>query len=209
MRVITLLPLVMVIAACAEEPEAVPDAAPEAAPSALDLPPAQAAFWAALESHCGNAYRGTLADATPYYRAGVEGRDAVIHFFDCAEDRIHIPFHLDDDASRNWIVTRGNGTLRLKHDHRHEDGTEDEVSQYGGDAPRPGLASRQIFRADDHTIRILPERHDNFWFLDFVDEETLEYGVHWPAAGHSIRFTFDLSTPIEPPPAPWGWEPGR
>lgn len=106
---------------------------------------------------------------------------------------------------RGWPGWGAGGTLRLKHDHRHPDGTEEEISQYGGDAPVPGLPTRQIFPADAHTSRILPERHDNFWFFDFVDEQTLQYGVHWPTAGHSVRFSFDLSSPVEPPPAPWGY----
>lgn len=181
------------------------DPLPEGAESAASVAPEQEAFWAALSEHCGNAYRGRVSDVTEYYREGVEGRHAVIHFFDCAEDRLHIPFHLDDNRSRNWILTRAGSTLRLEHDHRHDDGTEEEISQYGGDAPVPGLPTRQIFWADEHTAEILPQRWDNFWFLDLVDEETLHYGVHWPTAGHSVRFEFDLSTPVEAPPAPWGW----
>jgi len=170
------------------------------------LPPEQEAFWSALAAHCGQAYEGEVSDATPYYRDGVVGRRAVIHVFDCSDDRIHVPFHMDDNASRNWILTRAGGTLRLKHDHRNPDGTEEEISQYGGDAPVPGLRTRQIFLADAHTARILPERHDNFWFLDFVDDQTLQYGVHWPTAGHSVRFSFDLSRSVDPPPPPWGYE---
>jgi len=186
----------LLITGCEEPPAPANDPVPE-----------QEAFWERLQAHCGEAYPGEVSDVTPYYREGVEGRDAVIHFFDCSDDRIHVPFHLDDDRSRNWIVTRVDGTLRLKHDHRNPDGTEEEISQYGGDAPVPGLETRQIFWADDHTAEILPDRWDNFWFLDFVDEETLQYGVHWPTHGHSVRFSFDLSNPVEPPPAPWGYEP--
>ncbi len=208
--------LALLAAGCADTPGSeAPEAAVGSEPSRLDatdaarsaaLPPEQEAFWSALAAHCGQAYEGEISDVTPYYRDGVVGRRAVIHVFDCSDDRIHVPFHLDDNASRNWILTRVDGTLRLKHDHRNPDGTEEEISQYGGDAPVPGLATRQIFPADAHTARILPERSDNFWFLDFVDEDTLQYGVHWPTAGHSIRFSFDLSRPVDPPPAPWGYE---
>jgi tetratricopeptide (TPR) repeat protein len=40
----------------------------------------------------------------------------------------------------------------------------------------------------EHTARILPQDADNFWFFDFVDEETHHYGMHWPKQGHSVRF---------------------
>ncbi len=168
--------------------------------------PEQNAFWAKLQVHCGKAYPGSVSDVTEYYREGLEGKALVAHVRECAPDRIHIALHENEDRSRNWILTRTNGTLRLKHDHRHEDGKPDSVSQYGGDAPGPGLAERQIFRADAHTANILPLRSDNFWFLHFVDDRTLHYGVHWPTMGHSVRLAFDLSTPIAAPPAPWGYQ---
>jgi hypothetical protein len=203
----TALPVLPILFACGE---AVPPASDLDA--AADLPvatsqpaPEQREFWAALEAHCGRAYPGSISDVTPYYRDGVEGRRIVAHFLECSDDRMHIAFHLDDDRSRNWILTQVGGTLRLKHDHRLEDGTEDEISQYGGDAPTPGLPTRQIFPADEHTARILPDRADNFWFFDFVEPERLQYGVHWPKHGHSIRLEFDLSSPVEPPPRPWGY----
>jgi hypothetical protein len=166
--------------------------------------PEQDAFWAALQALCGNAYRGRVSDATPHYSSSLRG-EAVMHVMECSENRIHIPFHLGDNRSRNWILTRVNGTIRLKHDHRHADGNEEQISQYGGDAPVPGLATRQIFPADAHTAAILPDRADNFWFFDFVNDTTLQYGVHWPKFGHSVRFEFDLSTPVPPPPRPWGY----
>ena len=178
----------------------------EAAPpeETESLAPEQEEFWASLEGHCGNAYRGRVSDATQYYAEMLEGADQVAHFFDCGPERIHVALHVNDDRSRNWILTREGNTLRLKHDHRNPDGSEEEISQYGGDAPRPGLSRRQIFPADDHTARILPERDDNFWFLDLVDAETLHYGVHWPREGHSIRLEFDLSDPVDVTPPPPG-----
>jgi len=170
------------------------------------LTPEQEAFWTSMQEHCGNAYAGRVDDVTEYYRAGLEGRALVAHFRECSDDRMHIALHENDDRSRNWILTKSNGTLRLKHDHRREDGTEDQISQYGGDAPQPGLPTRQIFRADEHTATILPLRADNFWFFDLVNPTTLHYGVHWPTMGHSVRMAFDLSRPIPPPPAPWGYQ---
>jgi len=170
------------------------------------LPEEQQAFWERFQALCGKAFAGEISDVTDYYADGVEGGEMRMQVLECEEDRIHAPFHIDDNHSRNWILTIVDGTIRLKHDHRYEDGTEEEISQYGGDAPTPGLPTRQIFPADAHTAEILPKRADNFWFFDFVDEETLQYGVHWPKYGHSIRVEFDLSETIPAPPRPWGYE---
>ncbi len=170
------------------------------------LEPEQQAFWLKLNGFCGQAFAGQVSDVTEYYREALVGRELVAHGVSCDEARIHIALHVDGDRSRNWILTIVDGTIRLKHDHRHRDGTEEEISQYGGDAPVPGLSQRQIFPADAHTAEILPRRSDNFWFMDFVDDDTFHYGVHWPRYGHSVRLAFDLSRPVAPPPSPWGYE---
>lgn len=179
--------------------------APEQAAVDMQLSSEQIAFWENIQQHCGNAYRGKLADATPFYQS-FDAERIVIHIRNCTETLTHISLHIDDNHSRNLLVTKTDGTLRLKHDHRNPDGTEDTITQYGGDAPAPGLETRQIFEADEHTAEILPNRFDNFWFLDFMDEETFAYGVHWPMHGHSIRMEFDLTETVETPPAPWGYE---
>ncbi len=218
-RSILPLLLILAVAACGSEDGVPDDSSPPAPALSTDaagpegvgapegpIPPEQDAFWARWLPHCGKAYSGAISDVTPYYRDGVVGREMVMHVLECGEGRIHAAFHIDDNRSRNWILTRVGGTIRLKHDHRHEDGTEEEITQYGGDAPVPGLPHRQIFPADAHTAGILPDRADNFWFFDFLDDETLQYGVHWPRFGHSIRIEFDLSTEVPVPPLPWGYE---
>jgi hypothetical protein len=191
--------------ACGDAREA--SASPEygAAGASHELPAEQLAFWERLREHCGRAYPGRIADATPYYLNRLEGAQLVVHFRECGDERMHIPMHVNDNRSRNWILTKVGGTIRLKHDHRGHDGHEEDITQYGGDAPTPGLPTRQIFPADAHTADILPDRFDNFWFMDFMDDQTFAYGVHWPKVGHSLRIIFDLTTPLEPPPAPWGY----
>jgi hypothetical protein len=198
--------VLLIISACNEEetPDTPFEYAPEEAAALMELAPEQRTFWDNIQEHCGNAYQGILADATPYYEP-FEAGQIIIHVRDCTDTLTHISLHIDDDHSRNLLLTKVDGTLRLKHDHRYEDGTEEEITQYGGDAPAPGLETRQIFEADEHTTEILPDRFDNFWFIDIMDEETLAYGVHWPKHGHSIRLEFDISTPVDEPPAPWGY----
>jgi hypothetical protein len=165
----------------------------------------QGEFWNALQAHCGKAYAGRIDDATPEYREQLGGTEMVMHFRMCADTIMHMPLHVNDDRSRTLILSKAHNTLRLKHDHRLEDGSDDEVTQYGGDAPRPGLPERQIFVADSYTAHILPERFDNFWFLHLIDDTTLHYGVHWPKYGRSIRLEFDLTQQLPEPPTPWGY----
>lgn len=164
----------------------------------------QQIFWDNLQAHCGNAYEANNADATPFYQP-FDASITRVHFFNCTNSLTHIALHIGDNHSRNLLLTKTENTLRLKHDHRNEDGTEEEITMYGGDAPRPGLKTRQIFWADEHTADILPLRHDNFWFLDIMNDSTFAYGVHWPIQGNSIRIEFDITQTIDTPPTPWGY----
>jgi len=201
-----LLSAILLLTACNEEekPDTAFEYAPEEAAEEFEIEPEQLAFWENIQEHCGNAYDGILADATPFYQT-FDAERIRIHVRDCTETVTHISLHIDDDHSRNLLITKQRGTLQLKHDHRNEDGTEEEITQYGGLAPTPGLETRQIFYADEHTADILPQRYDNFWFIDIMDDETLAYGVHWPKEGNSIRMEFDISHPVDPPPTPWGY----
>lgn len=195
-----------ILPACSEpqQAERVVDETVNDALTGGELSDEQLAFWDNIREYCGNAYEGELADATPYYQ-NIDADQIMIHVRNCADELTHISLHIGDNHSRNLLLTKSDGNLLLKHDHRNEDGTEEEITQYGGYAEQPGLETRQIFWADDHTADILPDRADNFWFLDIMDEQTLAYGVHWPKHGHSIRLEFDISQPVEAPPAPWGY----
>ncbi|MEQ9569683.1 MAG: hypothetical protein RLN75_05790, partial [Longimicrobiales bacterium] len=96
--------------------------------------PAQAAFWESLESLCGEAFAGTLTENEPP-SDDFEGRELVMHVRECSEREIRVPFFVGEDRSRTWVFTPVDDgrALRLKHDHRHADGTEDDITQYGGD----------------------------------------------------------------------------
>ncbi|MBA2436542.1 MAG: hypothetical protein H0V54_15925, partial [Chthoniobacterales bacterium] len=60
--------------------------------------------------------------------------------------------------------------LRLKHDHRHPDGTPDKQTNYGGWATNDGTATRQQFPADEETAALIPEAATNIWTLE-IDRE--------------------------------------
>ncbi len=162
---------------------------------------AQDQFFAQLESMCGQAFEG---EATLVSGDGFDGR-MVMHVRHCSPDEIQIPLHVGENRSRTWIVTRTDTGLRLKHDHRHEDGSEDAVTQYGGDTRDVGTPTTQAFPADAFTAELLPEAATNVWSLTVEPGERLTY--HLTRNGQPrATFTFDLSRTVEAPPAPWGYE---
>ena len=190
-----LVPLIAaaVLAACSSE-----DAARQSA--AAD---AQDVFWASLQSLCGQAFAGTLVESVPP-DSSFDGEELVMHVRECEEDVVRVPFHVGDDRSRTWVISRTPNGLRLKHDHRHEDGTEDEVTQYGGDTVGPGSAERQEFSADAHTATLVPSAANNVWTLEIRPGEMFVYALRRAGAERRFRVEFDLSQPIPAPPPPWG-----
>jgi hypothetical protein len=160
-------------------------------------------FWATLQDLCNSAFEGRVAEASPpdtvFSRATL-----TMHVRACSADTIRIPFHVGADRSRTWVLTRSATGLRLKHDHRHEDGTEDSVTQYGGDTRDGGSATRQEFYADAHTATLIPAASTNVWTIELVPGERFAYGLRREGTERRFRAEFDLTRPVAAPPPPWG-----
>ena len=100
-------------------------------------------LFASLSALCGKAFEGRIASPPVAADAGFAGKRLVMHVRECSAGTIRIPFHVGEDRSRTWVVTRLPGGYRLKHDHRHANGSEDKLTQYGGDTVAQGTAARQ------------------------------------------------------------------
>ncbi|HVR43254.1 MAG TPA: hypothetical protein VMS56_07370 [Thermoanaerobaculia bacterium] len=195
----------LLLAACGERTEP-----PVAAAPASETAPADE-FLAAISQHCHQAFAGRIiADEPP--PAGDDpftGKPLVMHVRECSDDEVRIPFHVGDDRSRTWILTRTGSGLRLKHDHRHEDGTDDEVTMYGGDTATPGTATRQEFPVDEHSVRMFEEAGltasvVNVWAMEIEPGRRFLYELARPGHGRLFQVEFDLTTPVPAPPTPWG-----
>ena len=108
----------------------------------------QEAFMERLLSMCGKTLEGRIVSPAVPADADFAGKRLLIHVRDCSPSEFRIPFAVGEDRSRTWVITRSSTGLTLKHDHRHADGTEDKLSQYGGETVAAGTAQRQEFSAD-------------------------------------------------------------
>ena len=171
--------------------------------AAIMQSPGQQAFWNRLQALCGKAFAGKLTDSNASDSVFARSR-VVMHVRTCTPDEIRIPLHVGDDRSRTWLITRPDGGLRLKHDHRHRDGSEDSVTQYGGDTMRPGGPSRQEFFADSLTASLIPAARTNVWTMEIVPDKAFAYGLRRDGTDRKFRVEFDLTQPVPAPPAPWG-----
>ena len=168
-------------------------------------------FFASVAGLCGKAFAGKIVanQPTPATADPFEGKSLIFHVRGCGKDRLELPFHVGEDRSRTWVLTRKGGAISLKHDHRHKDGSPDDLTMYGGLTLQPGTAMRQEFPADAETKDLftrlkLPVSIPNVWAMEIEGGKRFVYELARP--GRLFRVEFDLTREVAPPPAPWGHE---
>lgn len=169
-----------------------------ASPVQAEFLPKPGLFFDGLKRLCGKAYEGRVVTTDPADK-DFAGKRLVMKVADCSADTVRIPFSVGEDRSRTWVITRLSGAqLRLKHDHRHEDGTEDVLSQYGGDTVGPGDWTRMEFPADAFSKTLFQEKGNpasvsNVWALELTDTRFV-YELRRP--NRHFRVEFDLTKPL-------------
>ncbi|PKP90658.1 MAG: hypothetical protein CVT77_14430 [Alphaproteobacteria bacterium HGW-Alphaproteobacteria-16] len=165
------------------------------------------AFLTRIAAHCGKAYAGRVVTTDAADSAFAEQR-LVMHVAACEPGRVRVPFHVGADRSRTWVFTRTATGIRLKHDHRHKDGTSDVLTMYGGDSTPPGTAQRQDFPADAESIALFRANGaevsvTNVWAVEISDTH---YAYELRRPNRHFRVEFDLTKPVPAPELPWGWQ---
>ncbi len=164
-------------------------------------------FFSCIARHCGKAYQGKIVvDNTT--AGSFANKKLIMHVRKCTEHQLQVPFHVGDDASRTWIMTKTGSGLSLKHDHRHKDGHFAEATMYGGHTVDAGWAQRQSFPADQYSKALfveqgMPQSVGNTWQL-FVYPEKFSYRL--VRQGRVFQVDFDLTVPVAVPPVPWGYQ---
>lgn len=204
----------LTLTACGGSSEPAP--APPAPAAAPPPPPTMALtpadqFLDAFRPYCGQAFAGRILtnEPPPETADPFDGKTLVMHVRECGDKELKIPFHVGDDHSRTWILTRTPTGLRLKHDHRHEDGSNDAVTMYGGDTRTPGTVTRQEFPVDAESVALfessdLAASVTNVWAMEIEPGKRVVYELGRPK--RMFRVAFDLTVPVDVPPAPWGSE---
>jgi hypothetical protein len=162
-------------------------------------------FWKEMEQLCGKAFTGEVV-AAPANDTLFKNKILLMHVRKCDENKIRIPFVVGGDRSRTWVFTLSEDNIELKHDHRHRDGSEDSITQYGGRTVNSGSATLQVFPADPFTTAILPAAFANVWWVELVPGKYFTYNLRRMNTDRWFSIRFDLSKPVEAPEAPWGWK---
>ncbi len=176
-------------------------------------------FFERISLLCDKAYEGKLV-SDEEVDADFRGKAMVMHVARCNPDKVEIPFHVAGEndqwnRSRTWIITRTKEGIRLKHRHRHEDGSLDTVTNYGGDTDDEGSAERQEFPVDGESITLFQANElegsiTNIWAVDITapgqNDAKFAYELRRPDGPNKrfFRVEFDLSKVVDAPPPAWG-----
>ncbi|MES2781371.1 MAG: hypothetical protein V4657_01110 [Pseudomonadota bacterium] len=155
-------------------------------------------FFARMSALCYKSFNGKLA-AGDDSDASFAAAKMQAHVRTCTDREIQISFDVGEDRSRTWIITRTDSGLRLKHRHMLKDGTEDPVSQYGGDTAQPGTAARQEFPVDVYSKAMFTKEgrtvsNTNVWAFEIEPGQALTYELARP--NRLFRVAFDVANPL-------------
>lgn len=164
------------------------------------------AYFDNLRAHCGKAYAGKVVVDNPK-SDGFDGL-LIMHVRKCSETQLQIPFHVGNNHSRTWIISKTGSGLSLKHDHRKQDGSYDESTMYGGHTLDAGWANVQSFPADQYSKEMFvrlgnPQSNTNIWQM-YIYPSLFSYRLI--REGREFRVDFDLTKPLPLPPTPWGYQ---
>lgn len=180
---------------------------PQPEPQPTDLQTTRA-FLANYTPFCGNVYAGKSTYTNLGENSPLNDADLVVTFESCNETEVIMPFFVEDDRSRTWILSYTDEGLRLAHDHRYEDGTQHGANFYGGVAmenngafehyPADMNPSAQVlfFPSDARTLADRATRVINVWSKEFDLENELYYYRLYLSGELRFEATFDLSQPI-------------
>lgn len=112
------------------------------------------------------------------------------------KSELRLPFNVGENQTRTWILTKTKGGIRLKHDHRHPDGSPDSISNYGGDSDQK-LSNRhaQYFPADEFTSNLIPAAKTNRWIMEFSPDRKKFYYIL--ERNNELRFKAEFNLKIE------------
>jgi hypothetical protein len=94
------------------------------------------------------------------------------------KSELRLPFHVGENKSRTWVLTKTKNGIQLKHDHRHDDGSPDSITNYGGDSDiKISTALAQYFPADEFTAKLIPAAATNRWIMEFSPDKKKFYYI--------------------------------
>jgi hypothetical protein len=175
---------------------ALPAGATADPPGADDPLDRQRGFFENLRAMCGQTFGGRTILA-PVTDETFEPARLFMVVEHCEEDEIRVPFIVGDDDSRTWVFQMRQQGLTFFHEHLRPDGTEHDVSGFGGHASPEGTATFQSFPDFWATEETPPAEH-RIWRLAIDEEHDLFVYYLDRGGAPAYRLVFYLGEPSPP-----------
>jgi hypothetical protein len=136
-------------------------------------------FFDAIRSLEGKTYYGKAIYMPDTTKANdFWGKKLSFKVIRTSKSEMKLPFNVGENQTRTWVLTKTKGGIRLKHDHRHTDGSPDSITNYGGDSDKK-ISTRltQYFPADEFTSNLIPAAKTNRWIMEFSDDKKKFYYI--------------------------------
>lgn len=157
--------------------------------------PVHQEFFDNLSKLCGNTYTGEQLYRS-HHGSSWADKLMLMYVSECDNEKMHIPFHIDDDHSRTWMFFIEDRQLCFRHRHLHEDGTHEDDSMYGGYADGKGSAFVQYFPADEFTGTVIDGGAGNVWIVSIAEDLT-SFSYRLDRDGEKrFEIAFDLTKPV-------------
>jgi hypothetical protein len=191
-----LIPLIaLFLSYCGSSPRNESDSTNQSEDSLTEISVHEQAFLNNLASLCGKSFQGRQVYMQPGRESWAD-KSLVMHVTVCEDTHVHIPFHIDDDQSRTWMFLVDEGKLRFRHDHRHEDGTPEDQTLYGGYSDGSGDSLKQYFPADEYTQELLTDTLSRQWNV-LLNDDLSKFTYQLQYKGEIVFIAeFDLTTPL-------------
>ncbi|SDM06221.1 hypothetical protein SAMN05421813_105128 [Daejeonella rubra] len=147
--------------------------------SSLIFAQADKAFFKDLEALKGKTFYGKAIYMPDTIKANdFWGKKLSFKVNQHKRSELRMPFQVGENKSRTWILTKTKNGIQLKHDHRHDDGSPDSITNYGGDSDiKISTALAQYFPADEFTAKLLPAAATNRWIMEFSPDKKKFYYI--------------------------------
>jgi hypothetical protein len=191
-----MLPLLaLLLTYCGSSPKSESESTSQSADSMIEISANERAFLSNLTTLCGKSFQGRQVYMQPGRESWAE-KNLVMHVTVCEKTHVHIPFHINDDQSRTWMFLVDEGKLRFRHDHRHEDGTPEDQTLYGGFSDGSGNGFQQYFPADEYTRNLLNDTLSRQWNV-LLNEDLSKFTYQLQYKGEIVFIAeFDLTAPL-------------
>lgn len=155
----------------------------------------QHSFFDNLQGLCKKKFAGYIV-----YPAGKEapfqGKKIWIEVASCSAKEIRIPINIGEKIYRTLILGRNESGVYLQHENKRPDGSQAEISLYGGKALSHQSPFLLVFPADSYSKQLLGSERNSSWSLSISsDKSTLSY-IAESDGRLDIQIDFNLSTTL-------------